>query len=314
MDADDGVGGHQLQARFDQQLFQERIADLDSGALFGAVVVEFGAGHGRAMDAVTAGFGADINHGIASALGGGGEDAVGGRDTNAHHIDQNVAVIASVEIGLPADGGHANAIAIAGDAADHAIDQAFGFGMGWIAKAQRVHQRDGAGAHGEHIAQDAADAGGRALVGLNEAWVVVAFHLEDAGQAFADVDRAGVFARPIDHVRRLGRQLGQMNAGGFVAAVLGPHDAKNAEFGDIGRAAELGEDRCPFFAGEAEGDRLILGGGLQMRVSHGAFISRPAGSVYRRAGGRCRRPRHPSGCDAQLLLNPDERTSIGDSF
>jgi hypothetical protein len=53
-------------------------------------------------------------------------------------------------------------------------------------------------AHGEDVAQDAADAGRRALIGLDVARVVVALHLEDGGLAVADVDDAGVLARAAD--------------------------------------------------------------------------------------------------------------------
>jgi hypothetical protein len=62
-------------------------------------------------------------------------------------------------------------------------------------------------AHGEDVAQDAADAGRRALVGLDERGVVVALHLEDRGQPVADVDDAGVLAGALDDPRRLGRQV-----------------------------------------------------------------------------------------------------------
>ena len=63
------------------------------------------------------------------------------------------------------------------------------------AEAERVQRRDRPRAHGEDVAQDAADAGRRALVGLDEGRVVVALHLEDDGEAVADVDDAGVLAR-----------------------------------------------------------------------------------------------------------------------
>jgi len=62
------------------------------------------------------------------------------------------------------------------------------------AEAQRVGAGDGPGAHGEHVAQDAAHAGGGALVGLDEGGVVVRLHLEHDGVAVADVDDAGVLA------------------------------------------------------------------------------------------------------------------------
>ena len=63
------------------------------------------------------------------------------------------------------------------------------------AEAQRVHQRDRPGAHGEDVAEDAADAGGRALVGLDGRRVVVALDADGGGDAVADVDHAGVLAR-----------------------------------------------------------------------------------------------------------------------
>ena len=41
LDADDRVLGHELEAGFDQELFGERVADLNGGALFVGTVVEF---------------------------------------------------------------------------------------------------------------------------------------------------------------------------------------------------------------------------------------------------------------------------------
>jgi hypothetical protein len=59
------------------------------------------------------------------------------------------------------------------------MHQLAGLGVIHLAEAQRVHRRDGPRAHGEDVAQDAAHAGGRALVGLDVGGVVVALHLED---------------------------------------------------------------------------------------------------------------------------------------
>ena len=70
LDGDDGVGRHQLEAGLQQQLLDERIADLHGRALALAVLVELGRGHGGAVDAVAAGLGADIDHRIADAGGG----------------------------------------------------------------------------------------------------------------------------------------------------------------------------------------------------------------------------------------------------
>ncbi len=73
--------------------------------------------------------------------------------------------------------------------------------MAGFAEAQGVEQGDRAGAHGEDVAHDAADAGRRALVGLDERRVVVRFHLEDARLAVVDIDDAGVLARAADDAR-----------------------------------------------------------------------------------------------------------------
>jgi len=81
--------------------------------------------------------------------------------------------------------------------------------LGRIAKAQRIEQRDRPGAHGEHVADDAADAGGGALGRLDRAGVVVRLHLEHDRQAVADVDRAGVFAGALQDARAAGRQAAQ---------------------------------------------------------------------------------------------------------
>ena len=111
-----------------------------------------------------------------------------------------------------------------------------------LAEAQRVHHRDRPRAHGEDVAHDAADAGRRALIGLDEARMVVAFHLEDAGIAVADVDHAGILARALQHPRRLGRQLAQMDARGFVGAMLAPHHAEDAELDEARLAVQQALD------------------------------------------------------------------------
>jgi hypothetical protein len=121
-----------------------------------------------------------------------------------------------------------------------------------LAETQRVHNGDGTRAHSEHIAQDAADAGGGALERLDEARVVVAFHFENGRQPLADIDRAGVLPRAVDDVRRLGREFGQVSAARLVGTVLAPHDREHAQFGDVRRAAELFERQIVLVAGKAE--------------------------------------------------------------
>ena len=107
-----------------------------------------------------------------------------------------------------------------------------------LAEAQEVEAGDRARAHGENVAQDAADAGRRALIGLDERRMVVAFHLEDARQTVADIDDARILARPLDHPGGFRRQAAQMQARGFVGAMLVPHGRDDAELGDRRGAAD----------------------------------------------------------------------------
>ncbi len=238
LNGDDDVLRHQFEARLDEQLFGERVADLHGGALLVRFVVELGRGHGGAVDAVAAGLGADVDDGQPDALRRRVEDLVGARQPGAHRIDQDVVVVALVEVGLAADGRHADAIAVAADAGDDAVDEVARLGVIGRAKAQGVEVGDGAGAHGEHVAHDAADAGRRALVGLDVARVVVALHLEHDAVTVAEVDDSGVLAGALDDLAAAGRQRAQPDARGFVRAVLAPHDREDAELGEARLTAE----------------------------------------------------------------------------
>ena len=103
--------------------------------------------------------------------------------------------------------------------------------------------------HGEDVAKDAADARRRALVGLDERGVVVALHLEHAGEAVADVDDAGILTGSLDHPGGLGGQPAQMQARGLVGAVLVPHGRDDAELGPGRRAAADQRDEAGIFVG-----------------------------------------------------------------
>ena len=115
-----------------------------------------------------------------------------------------------------------------------------------IAEAERVQRRDRPRAHGEDVAQDAADAGRRALIGLDVGGVVVALHLEDGDEPVADIDDAGVLARPLDDHRAGGRQRAQPFLRALVGAVLVPHGGEDAELGQRRLAADQVEDALVF--------------------------------------------------------------------
>jgi len=115
-------------------------------------------------------------------------------------------------------------------------------GMLGRAEAQGIEACDRPCAHGEHVAQDSADAGRRALIGLDVARMIVALHLEHASEPIADVDDAGVLARPLDHMRPRRRQTAQVHFGRLVRAVLVPHRREDAELGQRRLAPNQIED------------------------------------------------------------------------
>ena len=240
LNADDCAGLHGLQAGFQQQLLHKGVAHLHVGALGLSAFVELLAGHGRAVNAVAARLGSHINHRVAAAGGLAVKNFVLAYQAESEGVHQRIAGVAGLELGFAAQVGHAKAIAVSGNAADHTFHHGVIFlhQLGLYAiifnepKAQRVHHRQRTRTHGKDVAQNAAHAGGRALVGLNIAGVVVALDLEGAGPAVAYIDNAGVLARPLHHALALGRQALQVHAAGLVGAMLAPHDAVNAQFGE----------------------------------------------------------------------------------
>ena len=162
------------------------------------------------MDAVAAGLGADIEDRVAGRGAARIENLVLVGETDGHGVDEDIAIIACVELRLASDRGHADTIAVAADARHDAGHEAAGLRMAWVAEAQGVDQRDRPRAHGEYVAQDAADAGGRALIRFDIGRVVVALHFEDGGLAVADVDHAGILAGALDNAGILGREFRQV--------------------------------------------------------------------------------------------------------
>src|SRR5271156_5307129 len=150
------------------------------------------------MDAVASRLRAEIDDRIADARSLGVKYRIGAGDADRHGVDENVAVVALVEADRAADRRHAERIAVAADAGNDAGKEMARPRVIGRAEAQKVQRGDRPRAHREDVAQDAADAGRRALIGLDERRVVVALHLEDAGEPPADVDNAGVLAGPLD--------------------------------------------------------------------------------------------------------------------
>ena len=202
------------------------------------------------------------------------------------------------------------------DAGDHAFQDAAvaraGFGIVETPEAQRIQHRDRPRAHGENVAQDAADAGGRALKRLDEAGMVVRFDLERDRNAVADIDDAGVFARALQHVFAVRGKLLQMNARALVGAMLAPHHAENAEFGLGGFAAQQAHDLVVFRFGElvcAITSGVIV---LMMWRRKGAHVGkrtqRPVSKIVRPSVAPIRGSAARSGCGIMpITLRPSLR-------
>ncbi len=142
---------------------------------------------------------------------------------------------------------------------------------------QRIHHRHRPRAHGENIAQNSSDSGGRSLKWFDERRMIVRFDLEGAGPAVANVDDARIFSRALQHAAAVCGQPLEMHARRFVRAVLAPHDTEDAEFGKRRLAsAEQRLDSLVFvrrqpvtaqgFGGDSQGRRGGHGGKFYCRI------------------------------------------------
>ena len=256
LDADDEVGGEDLEAALDEHLLGERVADLDGGTLGRFRVVERRAGeHRRPADSVAAGARAEQHDLVPGTVGLGQLDAVGAHHSDAQRVDQRVAGVALVEVDLAADVRQAEAVAVAADARDDTGQHSRGVGRGDLAEAQRVHDRDRASAHGQDVAHDAADARRGALVRLDIGRVVVRLDLEGDRPALTRVDHTRVLAHADKQrvgLRCLLAELLQVHFGRLVRAVLAPHHAVDRELGTGRAPAEDLADLQVLLVGQAE--------------------------------------------------------------
>ena len=214
LDADDQTRVEQLEARLDEALLLERVADLHRGSLRRVGVAFRKAGGGQdahAADAVAPGRGSQQDGEVADAARLAEHESLAGQEAEAQHVDERVASVGLVEHDLPADRRHADGVAVTGDATDDTFRDPSAAGVVEGPEAQRVHERDRSGTHREDVAEDAADTGGGALIRLDRGRVVVALDAYRRGDAVAHIDDARVLARPDDHPRGLGGKSLQMS-------------------------------------------------------------------------------------------------------
>src|SRR6185312_5075696 len=181
------------------------------------------------MDAIASGRRAHHQHGIAHARRLRRNQLVALDQPDAHRIHQRIAAVALVEVDFAADRRDAEAVAIAADAADDAVEEVAIARAAERTKAQRIEQGDWTRAHREDVAHDAANASGRALIGFDGAGVIVALDLEDDRLPVADVHRARILLADLEqHALAGGGKALEQRAAVFIAAVLAPHRAKEA--------------------------------------------------------------------------------------
>src|SRR5208283_427781 len=247
---------HGLKAGFEQQLLEERVANLHIGALCFGLFTELLARHGRAVNAVAPSLRPDVDNGIAFTRGPGIEDLVAAYQAQGKCVYQWIPRVAALELYLAPDIWDAKAIAVRRDAAYHAFEYRMvlvqsrliepGLWRDW-AEAQGVHNGHRPRAHGEDVAQNTAHASGRALEGLDERWVVVRLDFESASPAVADVNDACVLSWALYHAAAVRREPLQVHPRRLVGAVLAPHHAENTQLRERRLAAQRFQNAVVFF-------------------------------------------------------------------
>ena len=135
------------------------------------------------------------------------------------------------------------------------------------AEAEGIEESDRARAHREDVADDAADACRRTLVGFDGGGVVVRFDLHHHAQAVANVDCSGVLrTAPGEDVRAFGGEQAEERLRVLVAAVLAPERPEKPELDFVRLAAEAFDDEIVFVAAERDGVEGFLVCGHVFRI------------------------------------------------
>ena len=220
---------------------------------------------------------------------------LGGQQADAHRVDQRVVLVGVVELDLAAHVGHADTVAVGANAGHHAGEQVPLAVVVQLAEAQRVEDRDRPRAHREDVAEDAADAGRRALERLDRRRVVVALDLEGDGEPVTHVDHAGVLPRALEHPLAGRRKPAEQQPRVLVAAVLAPEQRVDGQLEVVRIAAQQLLDTPELPVGQPEGamQRLWRDGiqGLRNATPRGRSTGYTATGWRARSSMPCSRTR-----------------------
>ena len=295
----------QRERRLDEPLLLERIADLHRRSFgLGSFLEPGGREHARTADAVTSGRRAEQHREVAGTFGARRDETLARQETEAEHVDERVLAVTVVEDRFAADRGYANRVAVTADPGDDALEQIAAAGVIQRTEPQRVHERDRARAHREHVAHDASDSGGGALIRLDGRRVVVALDSHRHRETIADVDHTGAFTGTDEHPRCLGGKAPQVELRRLVRAVLRPHHRVHGQLDLSWLASEEPDDVGQLGVGEPE---LLVQRSFGVAPGHALSLRRQS----RRA---CVRPSAPADfrlwCPADLQILPDRSLPI----
>ena len=239
----------QLEARLDQLVAGERVADLHRWPFVRVLLAELLAREDAgAADPVSPRRRPVEEDDVSRPGGASTEDTLGREEADTHRVHEAVIRVGRVEDRVTADRRDADAVAVVRDAGHGALEMVVG-----PAEAEPVEEGDGPRTHRDDVAEDAADPGGGALERLDGRRVVVALDLEGDGLAFAEVEDACVLSGPLKDARRVGREALEEQRRMLVAAVLRPEEREDGELEVVRLALHQLLDTVELPVGEAEG-------------------------------------------------------------
>ena len=212
LDGDDVVGLHELEAGLEQELLGERIARPAPSAASPRRVASNSADASRLAPWMPSRPVREPTYmtGLPDARRRRAEDAVARRDAEREGVHQDVVVVARVEVDLAADGRHADAVAVVPDAADDAAHEVRRARVVEAPKRSESRLAIGRAPMVKMSRRMPPTPVAAPWNGSTNDGMVVALDLEDRGEPVADVDRAGVLARALQHLRARRRQLAQV--------------------------------------------------------------------------------------------------------